>query len=104
MALRPAQPSAPINPLRQSVRADRAAELCDCDVSHIYKLLKRKELEGWKDGRAVKVFVDSIQARQSGNLIGGRETEPAAAKKRRAKPVQAAHQAALSRLHARGVL
>ena len=104
MALRPAQSSAPSTQLRPSVRADRAAELCDCDVSHIYKLLKRKELEGWKDGRAVKVFIDSIEARQSSNLIGGREAQPAAPKSSRRKPVPAAYQIALSRLQQRGVL
>jgi excisionase family DNA binding protein len=90
-------------PLRQSVRAKRAAELCDCDLSTIYKLLRSNQLEGWRDGRSIKVYVDSIEARQARNRIGGTE-EAQQRPKRRSAPVPAAHNDALSRLRERGCL
>lgn len=64
--------------LRPSIPIEAAAAAISVDESWARKLLAAGELEGHKVGtRAIRVYVDSIEAYQKGHPLGGRRRESA---------------------------
>ncbi len=58
--------------IRDAVPTKTAAKALGCDASRVRKLVNRGLLEGFKDGTATRVFVDSISAYQRRyTLVGG---------------------------------
>lgn len=65
----------PTEYLRDAVPTKTAAKALGCDASRIRKLVSSGLLEGFKDGSATRVFVDSISAYQRRHaLVGGLPT------------------------------
>ncbi len=86
---------------RPTWSAKRVAQVMDCDLSRVYKLLHAGKLAGKKDGRSVRIFVDSVVAYQNSNLIGG----PAVtAEKNQRRATGAATRQAIERLRELGCL
>lgn len=54
----------PPDHIRDAVPTKTAAKALGCDASRVRKLVNRGLLEGFKDGSATRVFVDSISAYQ----------------------------------------
>jgi excisionase family DNA binding protein len=48
-----------------AVKVCVAAALMSCSVDRVYKLIRRRELRAFKDGRSTKVEVASIRERQA---------------------------------------
>jgi hypothetical protein len=91
----------PIEHIRDAVPTKTAAKALGCDASRVRKLVNRGLLEGFKDGTATRVFVDSISAYQRRHtLVGG-----VPANEQRGDVVQVGgFRHAISRLQRRGLL
>jgi excisionase family DNA binding protein len=87
------------NPCDNILLAKEVSSLLRCSLQHVYDLFHAGELRGFKDGRSVKVFKDSVEeyVRKRQNTPteapGAGKVEPAAAPattpsapKRRARP------------------
>lgn len=70
--------------VRPSVRVGTAARRLEMDTSSVRRLLKRRELQGFRsggdEGRGIRIYVDSIEAWQAKHDLHG--DAPAAAAKR----------------------
>lgn len=89
--------------VRAAKSAKWAAEILGCDLSRVYKLLRDGLLQGYRDGRAVRVYVDSIaQYQQSNEILSTKATTGEQRLQRRVD--QKAHADAMDRLKAMGVL
>ncbi|WP_341893798.1 hypothetical protein [Ferrovibrio terrae] len=100
--LRTARIVYPHEPLRPSADAKWAQmEIGAPDIRRVYRLLRLGKLEGFKDGRAVRIYIDSVVRYRSLAPLGA---QPAAIPKRRSKASPAAHNAAMATLQSLGVL
>lgn len=81
----------------RSIPISEAAREMSVSETWVRRALHRGALRGHKAGRAVRVFVESIEEYQRGNQIG---TGPAneATKPRAKRPVTARHQRAVAAL------
>lgn len=91
--------SLPLLP-RPAMPAKRAAETIGCDLSRIYKLMRQGKLEGYRDGRAVRIFADSIAAYQARDAISAPATPPP---RHTPKASHKAHAAAIQALRGMGI-
>lgn len=85
--------------LRPSIPLKAAAAAISVDRSWIRKLLEANELEGHRAGkRAIRVYVDSLEAYQRRQPIGGNGGKPSLPRRRpKPRPVEtAAHREAMA--------
>lgn len=52
-----------------SATKDEVAALLACSVRHVERLVDRGELEAWKSGRAVRIWLRSVLAYQEANRV-----------------------------------
>jgi hypothetical protein len=87
--------------IRRSAKIATVAAMMDCDVTDIYRMIKKGELETHGKGkRGIRVFLDSVARYQE------RQTKTVRDKlvPRRARAPGAAHRSAVAGLKAKGLL
>jgi excisionase family DNA binding protein len=66
---RPGRPRAATPANIESVTKDAVAELLACSVRHVERLIDRGDLEAWRSGRAVRIWLRSVLAYQEANRV-----------------------------------
>lgn len=85
------------------VTAEEAARIIGCDRSRVYKLIRAGRLEGYNDGRAVRVYYSSIETyRQAGRIAPASGAAPRPAPRASMRNT-ARHREAVAALAALGI-
>lgn len=66
---RPGRPRAATPANIDSVTKNEVADLLACSVRHVERLIHRGELEAWRSGRAVRIWLRSVLAYQEANRV-----------------------------------
>ncbi len=93
--------------IRHSARVKTVAAILDQDESQVRRLIAKGDLEGHRTGkRGVRIYLDSVRRYQERNRIDPNKsrTEKGLAKSPRARNCAAAHQTAMAKLRARGLV
>lgn len=67
---RPGRPRAATPANIDSATKAEVAELLSCSERHVERLIDRGDLEAWRSGRAVRIWLRSVLAHQEANRIG----------------------------------
>ncbi len=88
--------------IRRAASIQTVADLLDVSADWIRDRLRSGELQGFRAGREIRVYLDSVDAYQQGRAYEPRRGEPGPRKPDR-RPRHRAHTDALNRLKSMGV-